>query len=144
MIKLKGVGEILVDLSVPGTQAVNANAKTFVVPFAARLKAVYAKLGTAGTTGSETADLKQNGASLLASGSLLTFASGAQAATYASNYNSNPPTFAKGDILELAISAIHTTPAKDLALLIVLERQRSGSWNDPVQTDTIGADSDAI
>lgn len=145
MIRIRGVAEILVDLSVAGAQAVNANARTFIVPFPARLKAIYAKLGTAGVTGTQTTDLLKNGATLVSSGTLLSFATGVQAATYnVANLTANPPLFNKGDIIEVSTTAIQTTPAKDLALLIVLEKQRSASFNDTVQTDTIGVEVDTV
>lgn len=145
MIRARNLGEIVVDLSVPGTQAVNANAKTFLVPFACQLKAIYAKLGTAGTTGSQTTDLLKNGTSFVSSGHLLSFASTSQAATYGNaNLTADPLQFAKGDIIEVDTSAVHTTPAKDLAILLVLERTRGGGKSAKCQTDTIGADSDEI
>lgn len=157
MIKTRNLGEIIIRLRVPGVQAVTAAADTYgqsggiaILPFAARLKAVFARVGAAGTTGTQTTDVLKNqtapatGTSLLASGALITFASGSQAPTYASNFVTNPPLFNKGDFVSLNTTVVHTTPAKDLEVVLVFERQRAGSWNDAVQTDTIGADSDAI
>lgn len=145
MIRARNLGELIIDLSVPGAQAVNANAKTFVVPFACQLKAVYAKLGTAGTTGTQTTDLMKNGTSFVSAGHLLSFATGVQACTYGNgNLTADPLTFAKGDIIEVNTSAIHTTPAKDLAILIVLERARAAGKSAKCQVDTIGSDSDEI
>jgi hypothetical protein len=108
------------------------------------LKAVFARVGVAGVTGTQTTDLLKNGASLVSSGTLLSFATTSTSPTYSANLSPNPTVFAKGDILQLKNTAVHTTPAVDQVVLLVLERARAGSWNDPVQFDTLGADSDAI
>jgi hypothetical protein len=148
MIKTRNQGELIAQITINGTQSAAAGnsgtTESFVVPFACRLKAIIARLGVAGVTGSQTTDLLKNGATMLASGTLLSYATGSQVPTYASNFLTNPPTFAKGDVLQLKNTAVQTTAAIDQTVLLVLERARAGSWNDVVQTDTLGADSDAI
>lgn len=149
MIKLRNQGEFLLQLSINGNQSASAgNASTTesaIVPFPGRLKAIFARVAVAGTTGTQTTDLLKNGATLLSSGTLLSYASGAQVPTYnTANLLVNPPLFNKGDILQLKNTAVNTTPAVDQVVYLVIEKQRAGSWNDPVQTDTLGADFDAI
>ena len=148
MIKMKNCGDFLLELTVSGAQATGttASARTSaIVPFAGRLSAIFGRLGTAGTTGTQTTDVLVNGATLVSSGTLLSYASGATTPTYnTQNLNSNPPFVNKGDVITLQNTAIHTTPANDQAVYINIERQRASSFNDPVQTDTVGSDSDTI
>lgn len=150
MIKLKNQGEVLLELATTGTQSTAsgnaAKTSSVIVPFAGRLKAVFARLGVAGVTGTQTTDILLNGASLVSTGTLLSYASTSVVPTYATaNLNNNPPIFAKGDVLQMTTTAVASgTTAIDQCIYLVIERQRSGSWNDAVQTDTIGVDSDQI
>jgi hypothetical protein len=136
MIRLKNQNEILVDFGVPGTQSAAANKQVFVVPFACQLKAIYGKLGTAGTTGSQVNDINKNGTTIFSGATKLNFATGVQAATYGPQ-TANPTQFAKGDILSLDVDSIHTTPAVNLALVLVLERVNSGAKVSATITDDI-------
>jgi hypothetical protein len=136
MIRLKNQNEILVDFGVPGTQSAAANKQVFVVPFACQLKAIYGKLGTAGTTGNQINDINKNGTTIFSNATKLTFATGVQAATYGPQ-TANPTQFAKGDILSLDVDSIHTTPAVNLALVLVLERVNSGAKVSATITDDI-------
>lgn len=149
MIKTRNQGEFVIEVTINGSQSASAgNAGTTesqIVPFAARLKAVFARLGVAGVTGTQTTDLLKNGTTMVSSGTLLSYASGAVIPTYSANLSPNPPTFNKGDVVQLKNTAVHSgTPAVDQVVILVFERQRSMSWADAVQFDTVGADSDAI
>ena len=147
-IKVRNMGEDIIELSVPGVQATSANSAAISTPiaFPGIIKAIYAKLGTAGVTGTQLTDILLNGATLVSSGVLLNFSSGATAATYnTANLNTNPPTVSKGDILSVVTSQVNSgTAAKDLSLAIVIQRLKGTGPTAAVQTDSYGADNDAI
>lgn len=150
MIKMKNQGDFVMELTVSGAQTTTAGLATTqtsaIVPFNGRISAIFARLKVAGVTGSQTVQLFKNATSL--ANPILTFPTtvgGNAAPTYATaNLTSNPVLVAKGDVISCLNTAVHTTPANDLSLYITIERQRSGSFADPVQTDTIGSDSDVI
>jgi hypothetical protein len=136
MIRLKNQNEIVVDLGVPATQSAAVNKQVFIAPFACQLKAIFAKLGSAGTTGSQIVDVNKNGTTIFSNATKLTFATGVQACTYGPQ-TANPTQFAKGDIISVDVDQIHTTPAVNLALLLVLERVNSGAKVSATITDAI-------
>lgn len=155
MIKIRNQGEFTIALTINGNQTTAAGGagttESAIIPFAARLKAAVARLGVAGVTGTQTVDvLKGAGsgalASIMASGAFLTFASGSRTPTYGNaTLSANPTLFNAYDTIEIKNTAVHSgTAAIDLIVLLTFERQRSGSWNDTLQTETVGADSDAI
>ena len=156
MIKIKNYGDFILDFALPVTQT-NGNAAvpgsgnsvSAIVPFNGRISALFARLKTAGTTGVQGVDILQNGASITAAKTVFGFAS----ATVVANYNTgaitttvgNPVLVNKGDVISILNRTVHTgTAAQDLSVYITLERQRSGAFNDVIQTDTVGADSDMI
>lgn len=141
MLKLRNMQEIIVNLSVPGTQSAAADKACFVIPFACQIKAIFAKLGTAGVTGNQIVDVNKNNTTIFSGATKLTFATGVQAATY-DGQTVNPTQFAKGDILSVDVDSIHTTPAKNLALVVVLQRLKSGGRVGATQTDTFGLDAE--
>lgn len=122
-IKQRNRDDILVNLSVPGTQSAAVNKQTFVVPFACRLTHIYALLGTAGTTGSQIVDVNKNGTTIFTGATKLTFPSTVAAATY-DTFSTDPPVFVKGDRITVDVDSIHTTAAVNLNLLLVLTRSR--------------------
>ena len=124
MIRLKNTKDFVIQMSVPGTQAVGNDLEVNLVPFAGQIKAIYAKLGTAGTTSTQVTDIKKNGVSIFSSGGL-SFATGSQACTYGA-LTQNPTQVAQGDILRIDTTAINTTPGKDLAIFIVVEKLPGG------------------
>lgn len=141
-IKIRNIGEFMVQLNVPGTQAASASAvvATAIVPVNGIIKAVWGVLGTAGVTGTQTTDVKKNGTTLVASGTLLSFATGVTAATYGT-LSTNPTTVAAGDIISVLTTAVHSgTAAKDLNLLLVIERLRGSGAPGAMITDGIGND----
>jgi hypothetical protein len=153
MIKMKNCGDFVMELTVSGAQTTTAGQPTTqtsaIVPFNGRISAIFARLKVAGTTGTQTVDLFQNGTSLTGGGSVLSFASGQggnTAPTYTTaSLTSNPVKVSKGDVLSCLNKTVHTgTAANDLSLYITIERQRAGSFDDAIQTDTIGSDSDII
>lgn len=139
MIKLKNREEFLIDLSVPGTQTAAADKRTFVVPFACRLKAIYAKLGTAGITGNQDVDINKNGTSILSSANKMRFATTVADPTAGSiTFSTDPTTFDKGDVITLDVDAIHSgTAAKNLNVLLVLQRLKVSG---PVSTQIDGVE----
>lgn len=142
MIKIRNQAELVLDLGVPGTQSATADKQVFVVPFACQLKAIFAKLGTAGVTGSQIIDVNKNGVTIFSNATKLTFATAVQACTYGP-FTADPTQFAKGDIITVDVDQIHTTPAKNLALVLVLQRtNRAVGRVTATQTDSIGLDAE--
>ena len=149
MIRMKNTGDFVLELTISGAQALGttASARTSaIVPFNGRLSAIIGRLGNAGTTGLQTTDVLVNNVSVCSPAGLLTYASGATTPTYlTANLTSNPVLVNKGDVITLQnITAVHTTPANDQSVYINIERQRSGVYNEAMQTDTIASDSDTI
>ena len=151
MIYLKNQGDYVVKLQIKGTLATTSYAYSEPIPFASYLKAVWAAESTPGTTGTESVDLQYSAttaasglASLCSTGTLFSFASTAGAPTYnTANLTTNPPVFAKGGILGLTVSTVHTTTAgADAVCMAVLARER-GVIIPAVQTGTFSADLDA-
>lgn len=127
-IKLKNLGEYIVVLKVPGTQTTNGGAVVAVsepIPFDGQIKAIWGVLGTAGTTSSQTTDVQKNGATMLSSGAMLTFATTSTTPTYLNaNLSADPTSVTQGDILSLKTTAINTTPGLDLVVAITIQRKR--------------------
>lgn len=156
MIKMKNCGDFVMELTVSGAQTTTAGQPTTqtsaIVPFAGRISAIFARLKVQGTTGTQNVDLLQNATSLTSNAGVFNFPStvgGNAAPTYTlANLTStagNPVKVNKGDVISCVNKTIHSgTAANDLSIYITLERQRAGSFDDAIQTDTIGADSDAI
>lgn len=152
MIKQRNMGDFLIELTIPGAQTTTASASSgaasAVAPFNGRISAILARLATQGTTGTQTVDLLQNGSSLTGSSGVLNFPTtvGKNAApTYTTaNLTSNPVKVSKGDVITVVNTTVHSTPAIGLTVYLNVERQRSASFNDAMQTDTIGSDSDII
>ena len=151
MIYLKNQGDYVVKLQIKGVLATSSYAYSEPIPFASYLKAVWAAESTPGTTGTESLDLQYSAttaasglASLCSSGVLFSFASAVGAPTYnTANLTTNPPVFAKGGILGLTVSTVHTTTAgADAVCIAVLARER-GVIIPAVQTGTFSADLDA-
>jgi hypothetical protein len=152
MIRMKNTGDFVMELTVSGAQTTGAGLPTTqtsaIVPFNGRLSAVLARLKVAGVTGSQNVDLILNGVSLTGAAGLFSFPTtvgGNAAPTYSTaNLTSNPVLVNKGDVISCVNLSVHTTPANDLSLYINVERQRSGVYNEAMQTDTIASDSDTI
>ena len=152
MIYLKNAGDYVVKLQIKGTLATSSYAYSEPLPFASYLKAVWAAESTPGTTGTESVDLQYSAttaasglASLCSTGTLFSFASAAGAPTYnTANLTTNPPVFAKGGILGLTVSTVHTTTAgADAVCMAIIARER-GVITPAVQTATYSADLDAV
>jgi hypothetical protein len=146
MIYLRNDGDYIVKMKIKGLlSTTGAQSYDFSepMPFAGYIKAVWAYENTAGTTGTESVDLTKNGSSLVSAGTLFSFATTAKSATYGT-LTANPTTVAKGDILALSVTTVHTTTAgTDLVCAVVIARQR-GVAPAALQTGTYGSDSDAI
>jgi|SRR5579872_5342162 len=153
MIKMKNCGDFVAELTVSGAQTTTAGAPTTqtscIVPFNGRLSAIFARLKVAGTTGNQNVDLFQNGTSLTGGSGLFSFPTtvgGNAAPTYSTgNLTSNPVLVSKGDVLSCVNLSVHSgTAANDLSVYVTIERQRTGTFDEAMQTDTVGADSDII
>lgn len=137
MIKLTSSGELIANLSVPGTQTAATDKVCFLVPFDCRLKAIYLALGTAGITGSQDVDIKKNGTSIISSANKIRFATTIATPTAASiTFTTDPTTFAAGDVITLNVDAIHSgTAAKNLCVMLLLQRLKQSG---PVATKIDG------
>ncbi len=145
MIKMKNVGEILVtDLSQPGAQA-NAAVASWIAPFAGYIKTLIARLGAAGVTGSQTVDIQINGVSIGNAAPVITFATGVQTPTYTNPPLASKVAFNKGDIISSVITAVHTTPAKALAISMTVCRAKQpslGYGQNPATETSIGVEAE--
>ena len=153
MIKMKNCGDFLMELTVSGAQTTTAGAPTTqtsaIVPFAGRISAILARLKIAGATTAQNVDLFVNGTSLTGGAGLFSFGVGVggnQAPTYTpANLTSNPVLVNKGDVISCVNLTVGSAPAgNDLSLYLNIERQRTGTFDEQLQTDTVGADSDII
>lgn len=146
MIRLKNRAEEFETLSAPGVQAASANAiQTTLCPYVnAYVKAVIARVRTAGTTGTQTVELRKNGTAIGGGGvATFTFASTATVPTY--GVGTVQVTATKGDTFSIVNTAVHTTPAVDLSVIITFGRVREVFPGDggPPQTETVlGIDAD--
>ena len=126
----------------PGNSTV-ASITTFVIPFPCVLKGVLARAGTAGTTGTSNTDIRKNGTSIFASGATaIQFASGSTTPTYGALAATNPPVFAKGDVVNIQNTVIHTTPIVNLSIALNFQRLRGSGVAAATQTDTLGVDAE--
>lgn len=140
-IVMHDVNEVVMDLSVPGTQTTNANAASTVMPFAGTIRGILARLGTAPTVaGNNIFDILKNGTTIFAAAPKITFATGATTPTY-SALTANPTIVAKGDVLTVA-NVGTATVGVNLGLLVTIRRNRASV--EGVDTDSISAKSDAI
>lgn len=145
MMRIKNNGELAIPLSASGTQAVLNGSGVAIAPFNGFIQAIFARLGVAGTTGAQNTDIKKNGVTIFASAAAaIAFASGATSATYGALATANPPSVVKGDVLRLDTTAIHTTPAIGLVVMIVFRRGRAKGGAAVVELDTLSAESDLI
>lgn len=127
----------------PGTMTV-ATITVFVAPFALQLKGIIARAGTAGTTGTSNTDIRKNGTSIFASGATaIQFASGSTTPTYGAFAAANPTVLAKGDVVTVVNTVVHTTPIANLALAIAFQRLHGTKLVAGTITDGFGADNES-
>ncbi len=152
MIKMKNCGDFVAEISVSGQQSTTAGSpqcqSSCIVPFNGRVSAIFARLRTAGTTSTQTVDLYKNGASVTGGNSVFGFASATVIPVYTTasitSTIGNPIKVNKGDVLSTVNTATNTTAGHDLSVYLTIERQRTGTFDDPIITDSIGSDSDII
>ena len=121
MIRIRNKDDFEVFISVVGTQA-TGDKYFFTAPFDCWLKAMHAKVGAAGTTGAQTVEITDETTTIFAS-ALISFASGAVNPTYGP-LAVDPHYFSKGDRIVVNVAAVHSTPATNLALTLVLTRTK--------------------
>ena len=121
MIRIRNKDDFEVYVSVVGTQA-TGDKYFFTAPFNCWLKAMYAKLGTAGTTGVQTIEITDETTTIFTS-ALISFATGAVAPTYGA-LAVDPHYLTKGDRVVVNVAVVHSTPATDLALVLVFTRTK--------------------
>lgn len=142
-IKVKNLAEFVISLSIPGTQSTSGYGSKGVgvpVPFDGVIKAVYAVLGTAGTTNTQTVDIKKNG-SAISTSPFLSFATTATAPTYdTTDLSANPISVLAGDLLLAVNTAVHTTPAVDCQIAVVIQRKKEAGTVPAMVTGTYGGE----
>lgn len=151
MIRLKNIAELEESVFVSGPMAVLNDATSVVVPFNGIISAILFRVTTAGVTGTANVDVKVIpaatgvAASIFASSAAaVQFASGAVTATYGALATPNPVVLAKGDMVRLDVTAIHTTPARGLAGYIAFRRRRIGYGQNATEIDTVSTQSDLL
>ena len=121
MIKVRDKDDFEVFISVPGTQTTGKK-YVFLMPFAGFLKAMYAKLGTAGVTSAQDVDINIAGVSIFVSNRIRWLT------TVNPVYNAlttDPTPFAKGDFVSVDVDNIHSgTAAIDLSVVLVFSRNK--------------------
>lgn len=121
MIRIRNKDDFEVFVSVVGTQG-TGDKFFYTAPFDCWLKAMFAKLGTAGTTGVQTIEITDETTTIFTS-ALISFATTAVSPTYGPTVV-DPHFFSKGDRIVVNVAAVHSTPATDLALTLVLSRTK--------------------
>ena len=156
MIYLRNTGDYVIKLQItyPTTTVLTTSMHAYSepIPFPSYLKAVWAAEETPGTNGTESLDLQYSAttaasglSSLCSTGTLFSFASGSGTPTYnTANLTTNPPVFAKGGILGLTVSTVHTTTAGADAICMAIIARERGVIIPAVQTGTYSADLDGI
>lgn len=125
----------------PGTQAA-ATITCFVIPFACVLKGILARVRLAGTTGTANIDVRKNGTSIFASGAAaIQFASGSTTPTYGALAAVPPPSFVKGDIVTIVVTAVNTTPATDTGIALAFQKQQGSGVVATLLLDTLGPEA---
>lgn len=144
MIRVRNVADFVDKITVAGTQSAADNLGLSMAPFNGVIDAIYAKLGTAGVTGTQITDLKKNGTSIFSGSTKLNFGDGTTACTYGA-LSTNPTPVAKGDIIRVQTTQVNSgTPAKDLIIYIVYTRQRTDYSQGSMETDTLSSQSDTL
>lgn len=144
MIRVKNAGEMTLALSAGGTQAVLNGSATTIAPFNGFIQGIFARVGVAGTTGAQNTDIQKNGVTIFSSGAAaIGFATGVKTATYGALATS-PVAVSKGDIITLNTTAVHTTPATGLIVLLNFRRGRAMGGSRVTETDTLSSDSDLL
>ena len=120
-----------------GTLTTSTACDCFLVPFPVVLKGVLARLGTAGGTQATIVDIQKNGTSIFSGATKVNFAASSTTPTYGAR-TTDPPLFAKGDIVKVVITQVGSGPAPaDLGLALNFSRLRGGSVPSGMLTDSI-------
>lgn len=133
MIKARNIGEVLLEFDKAGAAA-NGSLRSYLVPFACQLKALYSLVRTAGVTGTMEIDVQKNGTSIFSTAQKIEYATGVATPVYGP-LTTDPVQLAKGDILTVVLSGTQSTPANDLSGLLTLQRLRG---NGPVGKTVTG------
>ena len=122
MIKLQDRDDFEVYVSNVGP-ATGGKKFFFTIPFDCWLKAMFAKLGAAGSTsGNLDVDIN-DGASSIFSGNPIRFAVDTVNPVYGA-LTTDPHPFTKGDQVDVTIDAIHGSQSIDLSVVLVFTRTR--------------------
>lgn len=154
MIKIRNMGDYQLEFSIPGSQALGSGGTASgsvgeIVPFAGRISAIIGRLAASAGTGTHISDLRLNGTSLTGGSGLIVYSGGGVtqgnvAPSYTTaNLTSNPVYVNKGDQISLYnTQLLGTTSAVDQTVYITIERQRTGTADVPLETDTVSSWSD--
>lgn len=126
----------------PGTSSATT-ITVYVAPCPLVLKGIIARAGTAGTTGTSNTDIRKNGTSIFASGATaIQFATGVATPTYGALAAANPATFAKGDIITVVNTVVHTTPITNLAIALLFQRLKNSGLVAGTILDGFGVENE--
>lgn len=93
-------------------------------PFDFKVVYIAMKAGTAGTTGSQTGDVNINGTSVFAAtGDRPSITTGTDIEKNGADITGTK-TGVKGDLIDISIDVIHTTPAVDTSFTVILRQMR--------------------
>lgn len=148
MIRNKNVSEITEALQVGGAQpaANTLDTSSIIAPFNGFLCAIFARVSTAGVTGTGDIDIKKNGVTIFASSAAaIQFATTSVIPTYGALAVAGAEVpCVKGDVFRLDTIATQTTPARGLVVLLTFRRGRSSQQPNAMEFDTISSASDPI
>jgi len=141
-IKPKHRAEELVDFTGLAGNATTGAKNTYLVPYDCVLKALFARVRTAGVTGTMSIDVQKNGTTIFSTTSRIDFASGSTTPTYGT-LSANPTKFTKGDIITTNVISIHSgSAAVDTAIQMVLQKPRASGIVAQMVTDTVGVEAE--
>ena len=125
-VELDNLDEQVLQMGVPGTQTATTDKEFVTCPMDGFIKAIIAKLGTAGITGTQVVDIHKNGVTVFGSLAKIVFATTNVAPNAHPAYGDI--SVLKGDQLSLDVDTIHSgTVAEDLTVaLVISKRPRQG------------------
>lgn len=124
MIKLKHLKHFVINAFQAGNGTV-ATIGGIIAPWNGKVLDVAAGVKTAGTTLAQTFDVLINGTSIWATAGNKPSIATTPAVASTQLTIDGTKTFVKGDLIEVIITAAHTTPAVDSYCRVVLEHQPS-------------------
>lgn len=124
-IQQRNRDEQIIAFRIPGNQAAGTYKNWDFAEFDGVIANIYAEVRTAGVTGSMVVDVNKNGTTVFSDGTKITFTSAASVNAYSAVADATRQV-AKGDKISVDVDSVHTTPAVDLTVYVVLTRRNLG------------------